>query len=169
MVRRSLDHEFRYFTLTAIVLFGLTMAALFRSVRLFVGMLCTCTSAVLLTLLVQSLLGHKIGILTVNLGTIVFIVALSHLIYMTFNWQMLANRAHRLGKESPNLAQDAMRMKFPPSFWSMVCTSLGFASLLIVTVKPLGELGFGGVLGMVVDLTWWLLMLLDFVRSEFEG
>jgi predicted RND superfamily exporter protein len=84
MLRRSLEHDFRYFTLTAIVLFGLTMAVLFRSVRLFVGMLCTCASAVLLTLLIQSLLGHKIGILTVNLGTIVFVIAMSHLVYMTF-------------------------------------------------------------------------------------
>src|SRR5436190_13214015 len=144
MLRCSLDHDFRYFTLTAIVLFGLTMSALFRSVRLFVGMLCTCTSAVLLTLLVQSLLGHKIGILTVNLGTIVFIVALSHLIYMTFNWQTLADRTRRIGRETPDLAADAWRMTFPPSFWSMVCASLGFASLLIVQAKPLRELGFGG-------------------------
>jgi predicted RND superfamily exporter protein len=107
------------------------MAALFRSVRLFVGMLCT-LRAILLTLLLQAMLGRKIGILTVNLGTIVFIVALSHLIYMTFNWQTLANRAHRLGKDSPNLAQDARRMTFPASFWSMICACLGFASLLIV-------------------------------------
>ena len=107
MLRRSLAHDFSYFTLTAVVLFGLTMAALFRSIRLFVGMLCTCSSAVLLTLLIQSLLGHKIGILTVNLPTIVFVIAMSHLVYMTFNWQTLANRAHRLGKESPDLATDA--------------------------------------------------------------
>lgn len=51
MIRRSLAHDFRYFSLTAVVLFGLTMAAMFRSVRVFVGMLATCTSAVLLTLL----------------------------------------------------------------------------------------------------------------------
>jgi len=164
MLRRSLEHDFRYFTLTAIVLFGLTMAALFRSVRLFVGMLCTCASAILLTLLLQSMLGHKIGILTVNLGTIVFIVALSHLIYMTFNWQTLANRAHRLGKESPNLAQDAKRMTFPASFWSMICASLGFASLLIVQAKPLRELGFGGVLGTVVAFACAYLMYPAFLR-----
>jgi len=43
----------------------------------------------LLTLLLQQMFGRRIGILTVNLGTIVFIVALSHLVYMTFNWQTL--------------------------------------------------------------------------------
>jgi len=164
MIRRSLGHDFRYFTLTAVVLFGLTMAALFRSTRLFVGMQCTCASAVLLTLLIQSMLGHKIGILTVNLGTIVFVIAMSHLVYMTFNWQTLADRAHRLGKESPDLAMDAWRMTFPPSFWSMVCASLGFASLLIVQAKPLRELGFGGVLGTVVAFASAYLMYPAFLR-----
>jgi len=164
MIRRSLAHDFRYFTLTAVGLFGLTMAALFRSIRLFIGMLCTCTSAVLLTLLLQSMLGHKIGILTVNLGTIVFVIALSHLVYMTFNWQTLADRAHRLGKETPNLATAARSMTFPPSFWSMVCASLGFASLLIVQAKPLRELGFGGVLGTVVAFICAYLMYPAFLR-----
>jgi len=147
MIRRSLAHDFRYFSLAAFVLFGLTMAALFRSVRVFLGMLATCSAAVLLTLLFQSLFGQKIGILTVNLGTIVFIIALSHLVYMTFNWQTLAGR---MGKESPDLASAAVRMTFPASFWSLVCASLGFASLLIVQAKPLRELGFGGTLGTLV-------------------
>jgi predicted RND superfamily exporter protein len=164
MLRRGLAHDFRYFTLTAVVLFGLTMAGLFRSIRLFVGMLCTCASAVLLTLLIQSMLGHKIGILTVNLGTIVFVIAMSHLVYMTFNWQTLADRAHRLGKESPDLAMDAWRMTFPPSFWSMVCASLGFASLWIVQAKPLRELGFGGVLGTLVAFACAYLMYPVFLR-----
>jgi len=164
MLRRSLAHDFRYFSLTAVVLFGLTMAALFRSVRLFVGMLCTCASAVLLTLFLQAMLGHKIGILTVNLGTILFVIALSHLVYMTFNWQTLADCAHRIGKKSPDLATDARRMTFPPSFWSMVCASLGFASLLIVQAKPLRELGFGGVLGTVVAFACAYLMYPAFLR-----
>jgi predicted RND superfamily exporter protein len=147
MIRRSLAHDFWYFSLTAVVLFGLTMAAMFRSMRVFLGMLATCTNAVLLTLLLQSMLGKHIGILTVNLGTIVFVVALSHLVYMTFNWQTLADR---MGKESPDLAPAARRMTFPASFWSMVCASLGFGSLLIVQAKPLRELGFGGVLGTIL-------------------
>src|SRR5947207_7733405 len=164
MLRRSLAHDFRYFSLTAVILFGLTMAAMFRSGRVFLGMLATCTSAVLLTLLVQQMFGKRIGILTVNLGTIVFIVALSHLAYMTFNWQTLADRTHRLGKESPALAADARRMTFPPSFWSMVCASLGFGSLLFVQAKPLRELGFGGVLGSIVALLCAYLMYPSFLR-----
>src|SRR5712692_9133562 len=164
MLRRSLAHDFRYFSLTAVVLFGLTMAAMFRSIRVFLGMFVTCMNAVLLTLLVQQMFGKKIGILTVNLGTIVFIVALSHLVYMTFNCQTLADRRHRLEKKSPNLAADALRMTFPPSFWSMVCASLGFASLLIVEAKPLRELGFGGVLGSIVAFACAYVMYPPFLR-----
>src|SRR5881398_3157359 len=164
MIRRSLAHDFWYFSLTAVVLFGLTMAAMFRSSRVFLGMLATCTSAVLLTLLLQQMFGRRIGILTVNLGTIVFVVAMSHLVYMTFNWQTLADRTKRLGKESPDLVTDALRMTFPPSFWSMVCASLGFASLLIVQAKPLRELGFGGVLGTVVAFVCAYLMYPAFLR-----
>src|SRR6266446_2445558 len=164
MIRRSLAHDFWYFSLTAVVLFGLTMAAMFRSARVFLGMLATCTSAVLLTLLVQQMFGKKIGILTVNLGTIVFIVALSHLVYMTFNWQTLADRTQRLEQKSADLGTDAVRMTFPPSFWSMVCASLGFASLLIVEAKPLRELGFGGVLGSVVAFGCAYVMYPPFLR-----
>src|SRR5205823_8708688 len=40
MLRRSLAHDFRYFSLTAVVLFGLTMAALFRSEERRVGKEC---------------------------------------------------------------------------------------------------------------------------------
>src|ERR1051325_3183177 len=158
VLQRSIARDFRYFSLTAIILFGLTMAAMFRSLRIFLGMFATCTSAVLLTLLLQQIFGRRIGILTVNLGTIVFVVAMSHLVYMTFNWQVLANRRRELEKKSPDLARDALRMTFPPSFWSMVCASLGFASLLIVQAKPLRELGFGGVLGTVVAFACAYLM-----------
>src|SRR5438477_2821462 len=164
MLQRSITHDFRYFSLTAIILFGLTMAAMFRSGRVFLGMLATCTSAVLLTLLLQQLFGRKIGILTVNLGTIVFVVALSHLVYMTFNWQTLAGRTKRLEKKSPDLAADALRMTLPPSFWSMVCASLGFASLLIVEAKPLRELGFGGVVGSIIAFACAYVMYPPFLR-----
>src|SRR5438270_4384583 len=164
MLKRSITHDFRYFSLAAVILFGVTMAAMFRSLRIFLGMFAACTSAVLLTLLLQQLFGRRIGILTVNLGTIVFVVAMSHLVYMTFNWQVLAGRHRQLEKESPDLASDALRMTFPPSFWSMICASLGFASLLIVEAKPLRELGFGGVLGSIIAFICAYAMYPPFLR-----
>jgi len=57
-----------------------------------------------------------------------------------------------------------VRMTFPPSFWSMICASLGFASLVIVQAKPLRELGFGGVLGSIVAFGCAYLMYPPFLR-----
>ena len=93
MIRRKLLHDFQVFSLTAFLLFGAVMLVLFRSLKLTLGMLVTCTNAVLGTLLIQAAFGEKIGVLTANLGTIVFVIALSHLVYMTFNWQTLS-RGH---------------------------------------------------------------------------
>ena len=149
MIRRSLQHDFLTFSVTSVLLFGVAMWILFRSAKLTLGMLSTCSCAVLVTLLVQSIFGQKIGILTANLGTIVFVVALSHLVYMTFNWQTLARQGK---KDAGELAAKAWRMTLPASFWSMVCASLGFGSLLFVPAKPLRELGSGGVLGTMVAL-----------------
>ncbi len=161
MVRRNLKHDFHTFSLTSVLLFGVAMWFLFRSWKLTLGMLGTCTSAVLVTLLVQSVFGEKIGILTANLGTIVFVVALSHLVYMTFNWQTLAGQEN---ENSHDLGAKAWRMTLPASFWSMVCASLGFGSLLLVPAKPLRELGLGGVVGTVVALVCAYLMYPAFLN-----
>ncbi len=149
MIRRSIGHDAAAFGLTAIALFSVTMLWVFRSARLIAGMLATCASAVSVTLLIQALAGRKVGLLTANLGIIVFVIALSHLVYMTFNWQTLAHGTRARGA---SLAAAARRMTFPPSFWSMACASLGFASLLFVQAKPLRELGFGGVVGSAIAL-----------------
>ena len=149
MIRRSIGHDTQYFGLTAIALFGVAMWWVFGSARLVIGMLATCTTAVFATLLIQALAGKKVGVLTANLGIIVFVIALSHLVYMTFNWETLAHRGPR---QRNALAAAAWRMTLPPSFWSMVCASLGFASLLFVQAKPLRELGFGGVVGSAIAL-----------------
>jgi uncharacterized protein len=154
MIRRNLLHDFRVFSISAFLLFGAVMLVLFRSLKLTLGMLVTCSNAVLATLLVQAAFGKKIGVLTANLGTIVFVIALSHLVYMTFNWQTLSGgRA-----DSGRLGSQARQMTLPASFWSMVCASLGFASLLIVPAKPLKELGVGGTLGAVVAFACAYLM-----------
>jgi predicted RND superfamily exporter protein len=154
MVRESLQHDFRTFSLTSFLLFGVAMWILFRSWKLTLGILATCSSAVLATLLLQSFFGQKIGVLTANLTTIIFVITLSHLVYMTFNWQTLGSRQ----KDANGLGSKAWRMTLPASFWSMVSASLGFGSLLLVRAEPLRELGLGGTVGTVVALVCAYLM-----------
>lgn len=160
MIRRNLKHDFKTFSIASFLLFGVAMWALFRSAKLTLGMLATCTGAVLMTLLIQSFFGQRIGILTANLGTIIFVVTLSHLVYMTFNWQTLAQKEQG---EASGLAAKAWRMTLPASSWSMVCASLGFGSLLLVPAKPLRELGIGGTLGSVLALGCAYLMYPSFL------
>ncbi len=73
-------------------LFGGAMLPFFRSMRILIGMIVTCISAIMISLTVQALFGMKIGILSANLSTIVFVLTFSHLVYMTSNWRNLANR-----------------------------------------------------------------------------
>ncbi len=160
MIRRNLRHDFNTFTITSVLLFGVAASFLFRSWKITVGILATCCSAVLVTLLVQALFGQKIGILTANITTIVFVVTLSHLVYMTFNWQTIAGE----NDKASDLASKAWRMTLPASFWSMVCTALGFGSLLLVPAKPLRELGIGGVAGTVIALACAYLMYPAFLN-----
>ncbi len=166
MIRRNLQHDFRTFSLTSFLLFGAAMWALFRSWKLTVGILATCSSAVLVTLLLDSAFGQRIGILTANLTTIIFVVTLSHLVYMTFNWQTLGREQKQ---DANGLGTKAWRMTLPASFWSMVSASLGFGSLLLVRAKPLRELGLGGTVGTVVALLCAYLMypaFLDWAKPK---
>ena len=145
MIRRNLRHDFFTFSLTAILLFAVAMAAIFRSAKLTLGMLATCTASVLITLLVQTAFRQRIGLLTANLPTIVGVIALSHLIYMTFNWQTVAS-AEKV--QTCGLGSKAWRMTLRASFWSMICASLGFGSLIFLfPAQPLRELGIGGMTG----------------------
>lgn len=169
MVRRSLKHDFEAFSLTSFLLFGAAMWVLFRSWKLTIGFLATCSSAVLITLLLQQTFGQKIGILTANLTTIIFVVTLSHLVYMTFNWQTLARGDHNGGKDQQGLGSKAWRMTLPASFWSMVSAGLGFGSLLLVRAEPLRQLGWGGTVGTIIALVTAYLMFppfLDWARPD---
>jgi predicted RND superfamily exporter protein len=147
MIRRNLVHDFALFSSAAVALFGLMIAVLFRSWRILLGTMTTCLSAVILTLIVQQLFGMKIGLLTANLTTIVFVLTLSHIIFMTGNWRKLEHH-----KDGPNTTWQAWKRTASASSWCMVTTLLGFASLLMVQAKPLRELGIGGTIGTLVAM-----------------
>ncbi|NIP81131.1 MAG: hypothetical protein GWM90_18710, partial [Gemmatimonadetes bacterium] len=87
-----------------------------------------------------------IGLLTANLVTIVFVLTLSHVVFMTGNWLGAAGSGSGADRRADRLVQ-AVRDTAEGSFWSMATTLLGFASLLIASARPLRELGVAGVVG----------------------
>lgn len=149
LIRRYLMRDLKLFSGIAFIMFSLAIIIIFKSFRVLVGTLITCLDACVFTLIFTQVFGVKIGILTANLSTIVFVLTLSHIVFLTNNWMRLKGDAY---KNNILAAREAVRMTFNASFWCMLTTLLGFASLMRVEAKPLRELGFSGVVGTMLAI-----------------
>lgn len=144
LIRRNLGRDFKLFTLLAFLIFGLVMFVSFRSIWILLGTWVACTCAFLWTFLLITAFKVSMGLLTANLVTIIIVITLSHIIFMTSNWRSL----NRASQRSSNV-WEGVKMTLKPAFWSMLTTFLGFLSLLSVPAKPLRELGIAGAIGTV--------------------
>lgn len=147
LIRRYLRDDLRAFSTLAFVLFGLMVVMVFHSWRIFVGMVVCCLNAACLTFMLSYLLKIKVGLLTANLATVTFVLTLSHIVFLTFNWKNI----HRLNAGSGHAVDKAVEVTRWASFWCMFTTLLGFISLLFVPAQPLRELGIAGSLATAVS------------------
>lgn len=161
-IRRSLLQDLRTFSLLALCIFGIVIILIFRSPKIFIGTIASCINACVLTLMISNIFGIKIGILTVNLATIIFVLTLSHIVFLTHNWRGIVQNS---GPEAKDCTQRALHSTFTASFWCMVTTLLGFLSLLFVEAKPLRELGITGSIGTVVAIGVAYLIYPLFLKS----
>ncbi len=143
LIRRSLYRDLIVFSIAAVLVFGLIIGLVYRDLAILAGTLSTTFASVSLTLILVQAIGVPIGLLTANLVTIVFVLTLSHVVFLTANWKRRA-----AGDVDRNSAiRDGIRDTMEGSFWSMATTLLGFASLLLATAKPLRDLGLAGSVG----------------------
>lgn len=161
LIQRNLTKDLRIFSLLAIAIFGMVITLTFRSLRILLGTMTACISACIWTFMITALFKVNIGILTANLVTIVFVLTLSHIIFITFNWKALCKDC-----QGANPIQEAMRITFWASFWSMLTTLLGFISLLAVEAKPLRELGVSGTIGTLIGILAAYGVYPAFLRSK---
>lgn len=140
LVRRSLDRDLRRFSLAALLIFGLAISLIYRSPVVVLGTLLTCLGACAVTLVILALMGSTIGLLTANIITIVFVLTLSHIVFLTASYRHTGE------------LQEALSRTFQGSLWCMTTTLLGFAGLLMASAKPLRELGLAGTVGTAVAL-----------------
>lgn len=166
LIRRNLLRDLKVFSVAAIFVFAIIMLFIFRSFLILLGTLLACFDASILTLFFCHWMNIPMGPLTANLSTIVFVLTLSHIAYMTFNWKQLLEGG---GKTSSNSAWHAVKVTFAPSFWSMLTTFLGFLSLIFVQATPLKRLGVSGSLGTLIAFLaaygiypWFLVSRSDF-------
>jgi len=148
LISRHLLKDITLFTLLALIIFGLVIFSIFRSKMILLGTIITCMNASMWTLMIIHMLGIKIGLLTANLATIVFVLTLSHIIFLTYNWKYFCSQA-----QSSDNVKEAIHLTFSPSFWCMSTALLGFLSLLLVPAQPLKELGASGIVGSLVALS----------------
>jgi predicted RND superfamily exporter protein len=138
LIARNLARDLRVFSLAAVVIFGVVLLVIFRSVWVLAGTLIACIDSGAATLLATHLLRIPIGPVTANLSTMVFVMTLSPIVFLTFNWRHLGD------------VRQAIHKTIEPSFWSATCMFLGFISLLLVPSTPMRHLGVAGAIGAVM-------------------
>ncbi len=148
LIRRSLYRDLVVFSSAAVLVFGLIIGLVYRDVAIVLGTLATCFVSVSLTLLVVQAIHVPIGLLTANLVTIVFVLTLSHVVFLTANWRRAANAI----PDRTEALERGIRDTAEGSFWSMTTTFLGFLSLLVATARPLRDLGVAGAVGTLAAL-----------------
>ncbi len=146
-IGRLLFRDIKFFSLLAVLIFGTVIFLVFRLKEILLGSLISCISASMWTLILIHILGIKIGLLTANIATIVFVLTLSHIVFLTYNWKNICSQG-----KCPKPVEEAIRLTFSSSFWCMVTAMLGFLSLLRVPAQPLRELGGSGVVGSLIAL-----------------
>ena len=164
LLRRSLLKDIKIFSVVAFCFFGGLFLLFFRSWLVLFSTLVTCGMASMLTLIVTQCVGVEMGMLTANLSTITFVLTLSHIIFIIFNWHEIENSTR--GNHFSYITE-AMLKTLPGSFWSMLTTFLGFLSLLFVKATPLRQLGYAGSLGTVISfLSAYVFFALMFPIAE---
>ncbi len=144
LISRTLERDLRTFSLAAVCVFGVVLLVIFRSLWVLLGTFVACAVSSAATLLITQRLHIPIGPVTANLSTMVFVMTLSPIVYLTFNWKKIHEQQDSEGQAA---VWNAVKETVHPSFWSAVCMLLGFLSLLFVRSTPMKHLGTGGAVG----------------------
>ena len=144
LIARNLERDLRVFSLAAVCIFGVVLFIIFRSPWIILGTFVACADSSACTLIASQLLHIPIGPLTANLSTMVFVMTLSPIVFLTFNWKRIRREREAEGRGP---VWDAVKRTVAPSFWSATCMFLGFISLLFVPSTPMRHLGIAGAIG----------------------
>lgn len=148
-IQKRLIQDMRNFTLAAAIVFSLVIAVIYRSGWILLGAIHCAWTAAVLDFLALKLLGVDPGPLGANLWTIAFILTLSHVVFISGNWERLARAGTVALRELP---QAAARETGVASFWSMITNSLGFATLLFTAARPIRQFGLAGLVGSILAM-----------------
>lgn len=149
LIRRYLFRDLKIFTAAALSVFSLALFIIFGSLWIVAGVIVACCNASAATLLLTKFFHLQTGFLTANLPTIVFVITLSHIAFLTAEWKQTLLRE---GRCRPGQAWQAARVTLQPALWSTFTALLGFGSLFFVPSTSLRQLGVSGATGTLVAL-----------------
>ena len=179
-ISRNLLKDLKTFGLAALVILSLLIILVFRSAQILLGALSACAIAAFLTLLAGPAIGMEAGLLTANVSTIIFVLTLSHIMFLSANWTNVARQASEASLSAPKLShasaseasaadepqlRDAIQWTLPGSFWSMAANLLAFLTLLFVAAKPIRQFGISCSMGAVIAFVTAYLVFPSFLRA----
>lgn len=144
LISRTMERDLRTFSVAAVCIFGLMLLVIFRSLWVLLGAFLACANSSAATLIIAQSIHIPIGPVTANVSTMVFVMTLSPMVYLTFNWKRVREQQKSRGRAA---VWSAVKETVMPSFWSAVCMFLGFISLLLVPSTPMKHLGTAGAVG----------------------
>jgi uncharacterized protein len=150
LISRDLERDLRTFSLVALGVFGVVLFVIFRSPWILLGTFVACANSSAATLIVTQRIHIPIGPVTANLSTMVFVMTLSPVVFLTFNWKRIRQQQKSAGYAA---VKSAVKETVVPSFWSAVCMLLGFISLVFVPSTPMKHLGTAGAVGAAMAFT----------------
>jgi predicted RND superfamily exporter protein len=169
VISRDMERDLRTFSLAAVGVFGVMLFVIFRSFWILLGAFIACANSSAATLIINQRVHIPIGPITANVSTMVFVMTLSPMVYLTFNWKKIREQEESSGQAA---VWKAVRETIVPSFWSGMCMLLGFISLLLVPSTPMKHLGTAGAVGAAMaflaayTLYPWFLALASAPKAE---
>lgn len=162
-IRQMLSRDMKDFIVGATLVSSSVLLIIFMSLVVTLGAILTALCAAALTLLVQHYFSIPVGILTANLGAIVYVLTTSHIVFLTSNWR------HDSHDDKKQRLASTIVTTLPASFWAAATTIFGFASLIFVEAKPLQQLGIGGTIGTLSAFIMAYTVFPMFLRFSRKG
>lgn len=142
---------------TAFLMIGLLVA--FRRLRWMLLPVATCLVVVIWVVGMMAFAQKPTTVVTSNLSSLLFIVAMAHSIHLIVGYQ----EATEVPGHSGRIAA-AMRRLITPCFYTAATTAVGFASLVICDIQPVKDFGIymsiGVALALVISFTFFPAVLL---------
>lgn len=147
------------------VLLVLTLFGIFRQIRWVLIPIVICTASVLATTGILGLFGFEITVISSNFISLQLIITLSITLHLIVQYQEYAKKFKKASQK--RLILTTLLAKANPSFFAIITTIAGFASLIFSNIKPIINLGFMMSLGISVSLVLSFILFAS-INSFFQ-